>query len=237
MEDKNALKTFYKIGGITALLQLTIVPLFIVVTPLLGTRPTEVRDFFEMYQTNKLAGLLRDDLSSLLMVVLYLGSLPALFYSLRKVNPVYTTFACLFTLVVVAGSISTNSSLSFLHLSDQYAAAGSEAQRAQILAAGEAVLVSDMWNSTGAYFSGILLQGSGVIFSLLMLRSRDFGKITAWSGLLANALDLTQHVLHPFAPGVSAFISMFFGLFYLVWFPMLARDFLRLSRKTMADQS
>jgi hypothetical protein len=56
MEDKKTLKTFFKIGGIAALLQLGIVLLIIVVTATLGIRPVEVQEFFEMYQNNKLAG-------------------------------------------------------------------------------------------------------------------------------------------------------------------------------------
>jgi hypothetical protein len=64
-----------------------------------------------------------------------------------------------------------------------------------------------------------------------MLKSKDFSKVTAVAGLLGNALDLTQHLLHPFAPSISAPIQMAMGPFYLVWFPMLARDLFRLGRK------
>jgi hypothetical protein len=85
-----------------------------------------------------------------------------------------------------------------------------------------------MWNSSAAYMSGILLQGAGVVISLIMLKSNDFSKVTAYSGLLANGLDLVQHIIHPFAPPASAIISSIMGLFYLVWFPMLGWDLLRL---------
>ncbi len=34
--------------------------------------------------------------------------------------------------------------------------------------------------------------GGGVIISLVMLRSRDFSKVTAIAGLLGNTLDLTK---------------------------------------------
>jgi hypothetical protein len=64
----------------------------------------------------------------------------------------------------------------------------------------------------------------------LYTSSRDFSKVTAISGLLGNALDLVQHLLHPFAPSISAPIQMFIGIFYFVWFPMLARDFFRLAK-------
>jgi hypothetical protein len=62
-----------------------------------------------------------------------------------------------------------------------------------------------------------------------MLRSTDFSKVTAISGLVGNALDLVQHLLHPFAPSISTPIQMFMGIFYLVWFPLLMRDLFRLA--------
>jgi hypothetical protein len=126
--------------------------------------------------------------------------------------------------------IASESSFALMHLGDQYAAATSDAVRAQLLAAGQAVLASDMWNSSGAYVSGILMQGGGVIISLAMLRSRDFSRVTAIAGLLGNALDLTQHMLHPFAPSISAPIQMAMGPFYLAWFIFLARDLFRLAK-------
>ena len=231
MDEHNIWKTLYKIGGIAALLQLGIVLLIIIVTATLGTRPVEVQEFFEMYQNNKLAGMLQDDFSSLFLMVLYLFISPALYYALRRVNPVYTTLATLLTLVIVTSCIATHSGFSLMVLSDKYAAAASEAQRAQILAAGEAVLASDIWNSSSAFLSGLLMQGSGVIISLIMLRSKDFSRLTAWSGLLANGADLLQHLLHYFVPEISSIIFIVFGSAYILWYPMLARDLLRLAKK------
>jgi hypothetical protein len=63
-----------------------------------------------------------------------------------------------------------------------------------------------------------------------MLRTTKFSKVTAISGLLGNGLDLVQHVLHLFVPTLSTPIQAFMGIFYLVWFPMLAWDFFRLAR-------
>ena len=124
-------------------------------------------------------------------------------------------FATLFTLIAVTICFASESTFALLYLGDQYVAAPTEMLRAQFLAAGEAVIAADMWHSSGASVSGILLQGGGVIISLVMLRSRDFSKVTAIAGLLGNALDLTQHLLHPFAPSVSATIQMLMGPF--IW--------------------
>jgi hypothetical protein len=162
--------------------------------------------------------------------VLYLFLSPALYYALRRVSTAYTTLATLMLLVIVASTISTHSGFSLMFLSDKYAAAANEAQRAQILAAGEAVLASDIWNSSGALFSVLFMQGGGVVLSLVMLRSKDFSKLTAWSGLIANGADLLQHMLHYFFPETASFIFIFFGSAYILWYPMLARDLLRLAK-------
>jgi hypothetical protein len=181
-------------------------------------------------QSSKLEVVLRGDFLLLILIGLYLGTFPALYAALRRVNPVYTALATLFTVIAVAGTFAIESTFSMLHLGDQYLAASSDAQRAQLLAAGEAVIASDMWNSSAAYMGGMLLQGSGVIISVIMFSSPDFSKVTAYSGILANGFDMVQHILHPFAPSISAFISTFMGLFYLVWYIMLGRDLLRLGR-------
>jgi hypothetical protein len=117
-----------------------------------------------------------------------------------------------------------------LQLGERFVTAG-EAQRSQLMAAAEAVIASDLWNSSAGYTGGILLQGSGVMISFIMLRSKDFSKVTAWAGLLGNGVDLIQHLLHPFAPSIAAPIQMGMGIFYIVWFPMLARDLFLLARR------
>jgi hypothetical protein len=218
------------IGAGAALLQLLAILGYSLALALLGPKPTSALETFAVYQSSPLEMVLRGDFLLLILIGLYLGTFPALYVALRRVNPIYTALATLFTIIVVTLTFAGEATFSLLYLAEQYAAAGSEALRAQFLAAGEAVISAGMWHSSGAYVSGILLQGSGVMISVIMLRSRDFSKVTAYAGILANGFDLIQHVLHPFAPEVSGFIAMFMGVFYFVWFPMLARDFIRLAR-------
>jgi len=203
----------------------------IVVAVAFGPRPTSAAEFFAIQQANPLAALLRGDFVLMFFLIsAYLGTFPALWWNLRHISPIATTFATLFTAIAVMLSFSGESTFALLHLGDLYAAASSESVRAQLLAAGEAVLAAGWWHSSGSYMTGILLQGGGVIISLVMLKSKDFNKVTAIAGLLGNALDLIQHLLHPFAPSISAPIQMFMGIFYFVWFPMLARDFFKLAK-------
>jgi hypothetical protein len=226
-------KSLYTIGGVAAILQLVSILAYSIVIGVFGQKPTSAAGYFAIHQSSPLEAFFRGDFLLMILIGLYLGTFPALYIALRRINPVYTALATLFTLIAVTLSFANESTFSLLHLGDQYAAATSEAQRAQFLAAGEAVIASDMWNGSAAYMSGILLQGSGVIISVIMLRSQDFSKVTGYAGLLGNGLDLVQHILHPFAPSISAFITMFMGLFYFVWFPMLARDFFKIRRNSL----
>ena len=224
------MKSLYTIGGVAAILQLITILTYSVLIGVLGPKPTSAEEYFAIYQASPLEAILRSDFLLLILIGLYLGTFPALYVALRRLSPVYTALATLFTIMTVALTFANESTFSLLHLGKQYVHASSDAMRIQLQAAGEAVIASDMWNSSAAYMGGILLQGSGVIISVIMLRSKEFSKVTAYSGLLGNAFDLVQHIIHPFTPSISSYIQMFMGLFYFVWFPMLARDFSRLAR-------
>ena len=204
-----------------------------VVLAALGPKPETAEGFFTAYSEGAMRMLLRGDLFVLaLLIVPYGLTFPALYLALRRRAPLIASFCLLFTLMAVTMCLATESSFSLLHLAELHAAATTAAERSVFAAAAEAVIAGDMWHCTAAFASGILLQGSGVAISLVMLGSTSFHRITAWSGLLANGLDLVQHVLHPAVPGFAAAVMSVMGLFYLVWFPMLARDLLRLGGRS-----
>jgi hypothetical protein len=224
-------KSIYKIGGIAVILQLVVILGYSTAYAVLGPKPASAAEYFAIWQTSPLEIVLRGDFLLLILIGLYLGTFSALYMALKRVNPIYSALATLFTIMAVVLTFGSESTFSLLHLVEKYAAAGSDALRAQFLAAGEAVIATDMWHTSGAYMTGILLQGSGVLISIIMLRSDDFSKVTAISGLLANAFDLVQHLLHPFWPGISEILTMFMVV-YFVWYVMLGRDLFRLAKKS-----
>ena len=228
--DSSNRKRLYIIGAVAALLQLAAILGYSIALGVLGPKPTTATGYFAIYQESPLEMVLRGDFLLLILIGLYLGTFPALYIALRHINPIFTALATLFTIIVVAGTFATESTFSMLHLGGQYLAATGADQRYRLLAAGEAIIAADMWNSSAGYMGGILLQGSGVLISIIMLQSQDFSKVTAYAGLLGNGFDLIQHVLHPFTPSISEAIAMFMGIFYFVWFPMLARDLFRLAK-------
>ena len=74
-------------------------------------------------------------------------------------------------------------------------------------------------------------MSAGIIVSVAMLRSGLFGKVAAWAGILANALDLAHILVNVVAPGNPGDILMAVaGPSYLLWFVLLGRRLLQLGR-------
>jgi len=168
-------------------------------------------------------------LAVLVMPLYYLLFL-SLYAALKKTHAAYAVLAAVLGFAGVTLFLATPSVFSWLALSDKFAAATSEAQKTLLLAAGEAILASDMWHGSGAMMGGILLQTGTLLVSLIMLRSNAFGKLTAWVGVVMHGLDLAHLFLIIFFPTVGVILMAVAGPLYLVWFPLLARDFFRLAR-------
>jgi hypothetical protein len=64
--------------------------------------------------------------------------------------------------------LATPSAFSWLALSDRFAVATGEAERALLLAAGEAILASDLWHGSGALMGGPLMQTATLLMSVVM---------------------------------------------------------------------
>lgn len=220
----------YGIGSISALLQLVVIVGYGVVTVIWGMRPNDVKEVFDTFHQSPVSGFLTGDLPLLLLVGLYVGTFPAIYFSLRKSSPTLALICTVGTLFGVVISFTGESTFALWYLSKEYVSATSPAQKQVLIAAGEAVIASGWWHSTASYLVGILLQGTGAIISVAMLRNKQFHKVTAVSGILANSLDLFQHTFDPFISGVQELLSPIMGPFYLVWFPMLAWDLWRLHR-------
>jgi hypothetical protein len=96
------------------------------------------------------------------------------------------------------------------------------------VAAGQALLAINRFGSPGGhpgaagYMSLLLVAIAGMIISMVMLRSTMFSRVTAYVGVLANALDLAYCVAYIFMPGIdSGILAISFipaaGLFLMIW--------------------
>jgi hypothetical protein len=225
-----SLPSLCRVGGVAAWLLFvyclaTMVQLFV-----LGGQPATAREAFELLQQNRLVGLLRLDLPTVLALPLYYLVFLGLYVTLGREDPAGVTLATALAVVGVTLVLATPMGLSMLPLSDKYAAATSEEARRQLLAVGETILATDMWHSTAAFVGGLLAQSGAVLVSVVMLRTRVFSRETGWVGLVTHGLDLAHVALIPFVPALGAFLMMAAGPLYLIWFPLVGRRLLQLGR-------
>lgn len=230
-ENKQNWKSLYKIGGIASVIYLiyTLVTLVLIVT--IGGPPETVQESLNILAENRLLGLLRLDVLTIIIVPLYYPVFLGIYVALKNTNAAINLLAWVLIFAGVTLFLTTASSTSWLSLSDKFTAATSEAQKAQILAAGEAIMASDMWHSTTSLIGGILLQTGALLVSIIMLQSQSFSKPTAWVGIFTHGLDLIHIPMLIFLPPVGVVLMAVAGTLYLVWFPLLTRDFFRLARE------
>jgi hypothetical protein len=228
-------KSLYKIGGIAALIFVVYALVTMILIIVVGGQPESAAEAFKLLQENRIIGLLRLDTLTLLIVPLYYPIFLSIYIALKKSQIAYATLAALLAFAGATLFLATPSVFSWITLSDKYAVATSAAQKVQLLAAGETILASDMWHGSGAVIGGILILIAALIFSIVMLKSEDFGKGTAYVGIVSHGLDLVRIFLGFFIPQASVILMAIAGPLYLVWFPLLARDFFRLHRIGLSE--
>jgi hypothetical protein len=188
---------------------------------LVGGPPETIEQTFSILQDDKLSGLLRLDILTVLVMPLYYLLFYSLFVALKNTDHTISTISMILAFAGVTLFLATPSVFSYLYLSDKFAIAISDFQKNQLLAAGESILASDMWHGTGAKIGGLLLQTGAILISILMLRSNVFNKSTAITGIATHGLDLTHILIGFFAPSLGNIIMFIAGPLYLIWFPMV----------------
>lgn len=191
-------------------------------------QPDTVTEWFTLLQNNRLLGLaylnIFDLVNYALVGVMYL----ALYAALRRAHRTQMAIATMLALVGIAVYLASNTAFSMLALSDQYAAATSEAQRSTVRAAGQALLALNRFSSPGAqpgaggYVSLLLIAVAGMMTSLVMLHSEVFSRISALVGVLASALDLAYCSAYVYSPTAdSEMLALIFipaaGLLLMIW--------------------
>jgi hypothetical protein len=231
-------KSLFKLCGWIAVILVVYSLITMVILVLLGIPPTTAAKAFDMLQENRFVALLRLDILTVLVYMplfylLFLG----LYVTLKETHLVPATIAVLLGFAGVTLFLATPSVFSWLALSDKFAAATNEAQKNLLLAAGEAILASDMWHGTGATIGSILIQVATTMISIAMLSSNAFRKSTAYVGIVTHGLDLAHLLIGFFLPAGGFVLLAIAGPLYLVWFPLLAQDFFRLGRTDTFSQS
>jgi hypothetical protein len=211
----------YKIAAAAAVLIAVSIPLAAAVF-IASPPPDTAVEYFEIFQENPLLGMLDLDLIMLIDQVLMVPIVLALYVALRRSSESFMAIGAALSFIGIAAYFaSRDATFAMLALSQQYAAATTEAQRALFLAAGQSMLAS--YNGTAFHLSYNLGQIAGIIISVVMLRSTLFSKAAAYAGILGNLIGFGLYL-----PGVGIYISLFSVVGLWIWYLLIARSLWRL---------
>jgi len=222
-------KWVWRLGGIAAFILMAYCVAVMVQIVALGGPPASASEAFQLLRENRIVGLLRLDLPTMFAMPVYYVLFLALYAALKSDDG---PIAALGTVLAFAGLtlfLAAPSALSMASLTDKYAAASTDAARAQFLAAGEAVMATDIWHGTSAKIGGALMQVGAVLMCAVMLRGGVFGRVTAWIGIAMYGLDLTHIFATIWLPVAGVVLMAIAGPLYPVWFFLVGRRLVRLS--------
>ena len=234
-----AWKGLFRVGGIAALTaglvfrrnlgaELTLLKASGIITARPVKPPATVPAWFTLLQSNPLVGLTWLNVFDLVNYALVGLMFLALFAALRRVNQSAMVIAAALGLAGISIYFAWNQAFTVLSLSNQYAAAATEAQRTILLADGQALLAINRFNSLSGDLSLLLIAIAGLIASIVMLRSDVFSRSTAYVGILASAFDLAYCLAFACVPAVDGerlaicFIPAA-GLFLMIWHILIGR--------------
>jgi len=218
------------VGGITALAQVACAFVTMIVAFGVGGEPESAGQFFDWMARDRFTAVLRLDFASLVSMVFYYFTIFGVYAALRRVNGAFILAAMMFSFIGITLWLSSHSALSLLNLSNQYAGTADPELKTRFLTAGDTILASNMWHSSGAFVGGCLLQLSALGISIMMLTTNVFGKLVAVIGVVTHGLDLVHIVVGPFLPTVSAALLAVAGTLYLPWFVLLGLRLLKIGR-------
>jgi hypothetical protein len=177
---------------------------------------TTVESIFVLLQENRMGGLISLDFLMVLMMPIMILPLLGLWAALKPVNESYAIIALALGLIGTTIIFAGRPVAEMAYLSDQFADATSEVARSQYLAAGEALHA--LFNGTAWMSSMFLIGISGVINSLLMLRSKFFTKATAYVGIIVSIAGLGF-----LFPGIGPILSLAATIGGVIWYLQIAR--------------
>src|SRR3989304_2463708 len=182
----SAWKPLYKAGGVVALLIVLTALIEIVITFLPGgyVSSETVIDWFTLFQNNWFLGLRNLGLLNIVMTALGIPMFFALYAAHRNVNQPYAALAMIISFIGVAVFYATNRAFPMLDLSNQYTSATTDAQRAIVSAAGQAMLSVGESHTPGTFIGFFLSEVAGILISIVMLRGKVFNKLNAYFGIL-----------------------------------------------------
>lgn len=239
MDENQDWRGFYRIGAISAAIIVLIYIIELVVILSFGLPPTSVANWFAVLQRNRLVGLIQTLALDLIAVAFHAPLYLALFFFLRDSRKLSTTLlvSVLFALIGIAVYFASNVTFSMLYLSDQFASAATEAQKAQILNSAQTFLA--IYNGTGPFVAYFLYAIAGILVSIVMLRGHLFARWIAIAGIVGNALELglPPSIDPAFFLQIDPILIGIGGVILIVWYIAIAVKLFGISQRGRMDHA
>lgn len=216
----------YRAGAVSALLYVALVLVPIVLVFVAPVPPTDGRALLEYIASHKVVYLTE--------LVCFVGlSVPALVVfgalavALKERNKTMAAIGGLFGIVSETIALALGSSPQSLHgglvvLSNTYAAAGTDAERAGLVSAADALIAA----TNAVSWAGILTAAAILALSLIM-RNGYFGRVIGVLGVVTGAAGIVSEALRPMIG--SAYLL--YGLLLPTWFALVGWKLFRLDRR------
>ena len=223
----------YRAGACAALLIVLagLLDIFIMFLPGTGTSPgaRTVVDWFSLLQSHWFLALRDMGLLNMVTISCSVVVYFALLGMHRRTNPQAAALALVLICIGAAIYIANNTALPMLTLSKQYAAAGTETQRALWAAAGQALLAREDLTA-GAFPGFFFVEVAGILMVVVILRGGVFQRWEAWVSLVGTGCLLFFNICAAFIPSLYDSVMLIFGagggLLNLVWYALIARRLL-----------
>lgn len=187
-----------------------------------------VIDWFTLFQNHWFLALRNLGLLNIIGAAFLAPTVLAIYSALRRNNEGFAALGTILFFLGLAVYLASSRALPMLSLSSQYASATTDAQRSLLAAAGQAMLAE------GQSRAGVpLIEFACLVISALMLRGRVFSKVTAYAGILGNALLIVVEIVTTFTrglPNVGFVIAVCGGLSLMTWYLLVGRRLLQLGR-------
>lgn len=233
-------KGLYKIGGTAARMAVVVVLAEMMITILPGgsVYPETVVDWYTLLHSNWFLGLRDLGLLNLFFTILGIPVFLALYAAHQRDNRAYAALAVVVSFVGLAVFLGTNRAFPMLALSRRYAAVTTDAQRAALEAAGQALLAVGESHTPGTFLGFFLSEVAGIIISLVMWRGKAFSSANAYAGILGFTILLIFELFSSFVPGsfdVAMIVAMVGGLLNMAWYILTARKLLQLGQDPLRE--
>jgi hypothetical protein len=234
-------RRLYRVGGAAAVATVVVALLDIALSFLPGEQDLQpgrltATDWFARLRRGRFLALrdlgLWNVVNTTLGIPLYL----ALYGAHRRMSRGPAALAAALSVAGAAVYTANNRALPLLALSDRYAAA-TDAERAELAAAGQAMLARGEDFTPGSFPGFFLAELAGLAMGVTMLRGRVFGRATACSGLAGTGLLTAFTVVATFVPaayGRAMVLATGGGLLSLAWHLLTARRLFQLASSVPA---